>query len=220
MDKNKNTSLPVYRKIAIDISQDIVSGKYLEGQKLSGRSVLSSQYGVSPETIRKSVYLLKDVGILDVKSNSGVYIISVQKAAEFLKQFQEIQSVTNAKNELFAWMERQVSETSAAMEKMQFIINATGRLNKSTPYTPYEIVVPPTSAVAGKSISELNFWHMTGATIVAIERGEQTILSPGPYSSLLIGDILYIVGDEQALNAAIHFVTDGGNNLNQQPELI
>ena len=215
MDKNKNTTLPVYRRIAVDFSQDIVSGKYREGQKLSGRSILSSQYGVSPETIRKAVYLLKDVGVFDVKNTSGVYLISVQKAADFLMQFHEVQRVNNAKNELFAWMERQVSETSAAMEKIQFIINASGRLNKSTPYTPYEIVVPPASAVAGKSISDLNFWHMTGATIVAIERGEQTILSPGPYSSLLIGDILYIVGDEQALNAAIHFVADGGNNPKQ-----
>ena len=207
MEKNKKITFPAYRKIAIDIARDIMGGKFLEGQKLSGRSVLSSQYGVSPETIRKAVYLLKDVGILDIVKNSGILVLSAKAAATFTQQAQELQSVSSVKSELFAWMERQVDETSAAMEKMQYIINTSERLKKSTPFAPYEIVVPPNSAVAGKSISDLNFWHKTGATIIAIERGEQTILSPGPYSALQIGDILYIVGDDLALHASIHFVT-------------
>ena len=207
MEKSEKTTFPVYRKIAINIAQDIVGGKYVEGQKLSGRTVLSSRYRVSPETIRKAVYLLKDVGIVNIEKNSGVMICSVPEAVEFIRQNREMQSVSDAKNELFAWMERQISETAAAIEKMQFIINASERFRKCTPFVPYEVIVPSKSRIAGKSISDLNFWHKTGATIVAIERGEQIILSPGPYSSLLIGDVLYIVGDEQALYAAIHFVT-------------
>lgn len=208
MARSKRVSLPVYRKIAVSIAQDIVGGKYVEGQKLSGRTVLSSQYGVSPETIRKAVHLLQDVDILDIKKNSGVRIRSVKKAAEFLHQSQEMQSVADVKNELFAWMERQIGETAAAMEKMLFLINASGSVKKATPFVPYEIVMPPNSKIAGRTISDLNFWHKTGATIIAIDRGEQTILSPGPYSSLLSGDVLYIVGDEQALCSASHFITD------------
>ncbi len=207
MERNKKATFPIYRKIAINIAQDIVSGKYVEGQTLSGRTVLSSQYSVSPETIRKAVYLLKDVGILDIEKNRGVLIRSVREAAQFIQQSQEMQSVSDVKKELFTWMERQISETSAAMEKMQFIINASERFKKSTPFVPYEIVVPSNSRVVDKSISDLNFWHKTGSTIIAIERGDRIILSPGPYSSLQIGDILYIVGDEQALRAAIHLVT-------------
>lgn len=208
MARSKRVSLPVYRKIAVSIAQDIVGGKYVEGQKLSGRTVLSSQYGVSPETIRKAVHLLQDVDILDIKKNSGVRIRSVKKAAEFLHQSQEMQSVADVKNELFAWMERQIGETAAAMEKMLFLINASGSVKKATPFVPYEIVMPPNSKIAGRTISDLNFWHKTGATIIAIDRGKQTILSPGPYSSLLSGDVLYIVGDEQALCSASHFITD------------
>ncbi|MEM5770840.1 MAG: TrkA C-terminal domain-containing protein [Bacillota bacterium] len=207
MERSKKATFPIYRKIAINIAQDIVNGKYVEGQKLSGRTVLSSQYRVSPETIRKAVYLLKDVGILDIEKNSGVLIRSVREAAEFVEQSGEMQSVSDMKNELFAWMERQIVETSTAMEKMQFIINASERFKKSTPFVPYEIVVPSSSRVVGKSLSDLNFWHKTGSTIIAIERGEQIILSPGPYSSLMVGDVLYIVGDEQALRSAIHFIT-------------
>ncbi len=208
MVRSKRVSLPVYRKIAVNIAQDILGGKYVEGQKLSGRTVLSSQYGVSPETIRKAVHLLQDVDILDIKKNSGVWIRSVKKAAEFVRQNQEMQSVADVKNELFAWMQRQIGETAVAMEKMLFLINASGSAKKATPFVPYEIVMPPNSKIAGRTISDLNFWHKTGATIIAIDRGDQTILSPGPYSSLLSGDILYIVGDEQALYSASHFITD------------
>lgn len=211
MEESKKTVFPIYRKIAINIAQDIANGKYREGQKLSGRSVLSSRYGVSPETIRKAVHLLKDVGVLDVKKNSGTFVLSAKEAAEFALQISEMQSVVSVKNELFTWMKRQIEETSVAMEKMQYIINTSGHFKKSLPFTYYEIVVPPKSSIAGKSIIDLNFWHKTGATIVAIERGAETILSPGPYSSLLVGDILYIVGDDQALHAAIHFVMGESN---------
>ncbi|WP_369284098.1 TrkA C-terminal domain-containing protein [Oscillibacter sp. GMB15532] len=211
MARSKGITLPVYRKIAVTIAQDIVGGKYVEGQKLSGRTVLSSQYGVSPETIRKAVHLLEDVEILDIKKNSGVWILSSQKAAEFIQESRELQSAADVKGELLSWMERQIAETSAAMEKLLFVLNTEGRAGKNTPFVPYEVAVPANSQVAGKSISGLNFWHKTGATIIAIERGEQIILSPGPYSSLLSGDILYIVGDERTLLSAIHFVTSAND---------
>jgi K+/H+ antiporter YhaU regulatory subunit KhtT len=209
MEKSKKAAFPAYRKIALNIAQNIVDGKYIEGQKLSGRTVLASHYNVSPETIRKAVYLLKDAGILDIEKNSGVLIRSVRDAGEFIRQNHEMQSVADVKSELFAWMDRQISKTESAMEKMQFIINTSEHFKKSTPFVPYEIVVPANSGIAGRSIRALNFWHNTRATIIAIARGALTILSPGPYSCLLIGDILYIVGDEQALRAAIHFVTSG-----------
>ncbi len=207
MEKSKKVTVPVYRKIAINIAQDIVNGRFAEGQTLSGRTVLSSQYHVSPETIRKAVYMLKDVGILDIEKNRGVLVCSVKEAAEFIRRNQEMQNVSEAKSELFSWMERQASETAAAIEKMQFIINASERLKKPSPFVVYEVVVPLDSRIAGKSISELNFWHKTGATIIAIERAEHTIISPGPYSTILAGDVLHIAGGEQALYAAIHFVS-------------
>ncbi len=208
MENNKKVSFPIYRKIALSIAQDIVEGKFTEGQKLSGRSVLSSQYSVSPETIRKAVHMLKDVGILDIEKNSGVRVLSAWEAKEFIRQNEEIQSVTHVKDELFSWMKRQVNETAEAMEKIQFLINTSERLKNPSPFTPYEIIVPPHSKVTGKTINELNFWHKTGSTIIAIERGQQILLSPGPYASLLVGDILHIVGDEKALYTAIHFITD------------
>ena len=59
----------------------------------------------------------------------------------------------------------------------------------------YEIEVSEGSSLIGKTIEDSNFWQNTGATIVAIRRQEKIILSPGPYASFLLGDIIVVVGD-------------------------
>lgn len=53
-----NDTLPQYIQIALSIARRIAGGDVPEGAKISGRSKLSSEYNVSPETIRKAVRLL------------------------------------------------------------------------------------------------------------------------------------------------------------------
>ena len=74
----------VYKQIAVDIAAKVVSGKYQPGQKIRGRSALASQYNVSPETVRRAVFLLSQVGVLEVRQGSGITILSVENAEEFL----------------------------------------------------------------------------------------------------------------------------------------
>ena len=56
----------LYYSIAVDLARRIVKREFTEGMKVSGRSLLASQYQVSPETIRKAIALLKDAGVVDV----------------------------------------------------------------------------------------------------------------------------------------------------------
>ena len=72
--------LAQYERIAIDIASRIAEGKIIEGQKLSGRTQLSSEYRVSPETIRKAMALLSDMSVVKVKEKSGVTVISADSA--------------------------------------------------------------------------------------------------------------------------------------------
>ena len=51
----ENDALPQYMRIAASVAERIAEGQFAEGEKLSGRSKLSSEYQVSPETIRKAV---------------------------------------------------------------------------------------------------------------------------------------------------------------------
>ena len=58
----------------------------------------------------------------------------------------------------------------------------------------------------GKSLGELKYWQCTGGTIVAIRRGANTILSPGPYAELYDGDVIILVGTPAAAEASVQMV--------------
>ncbi|MDY0372402.1 MAG: GntR family transcriptional regulator, partial [Sphaerochaetaceae bacterium] len=59
--KRKRDGMPIYARIALDIANRIENGELLEGKRLSGRSLMSSEYGVSPETIRRAFSLLEEL---------------------------------------------------------------------------------------------------------------------------------------------------------------
>ena len=67
-----NEGLTQYTRIAISLAERIASGQLKEGDKLSGRSKLSPEYNVSPETIRRTLRLLADMKVVEVKEQSGV----------------------------------------------------------------------------------------------------------------------------------------------------
>lgn len=58
---------PVYSQVAFDIAAKIAVGELKEGDRFSGRSLMSSQYGVSPETIRRALGHLSYLGIVATK---------------------------------------------------------------------------------------------------------------------------------------------------------
>ena len=65
-----------YLQIALDLATRIAQGELTEGSRIYGRSVLASEYGVSPETIRKALRLLADMKVVDVKPQSGAVVLS------------------------------------------------------------------------------------------------------------------------------------------------
>ncbi|MDR3342981.1 MAG: GntR family transcriptional regulator [Treponema sp.] len=206
MSEGQKITTSVYRQIAIDIAQDIAQGKYTTGQKLFGRSVLASYYQVSSETIRKAVFILKDVGIVDTEKGSGIEVKSVEKAREFIDRHNEVENVITVRNEIMHWAERQAQETDYIIEKIQFVIHTTERFKNSNPFTPYEIKITEDSPAIGKTANELHFWQNTGATIIAIRRGEALIISPGPYATFNKDDIFYLIGNDQAYAASIQLL--------------
>jgi K+/H+ antiporter YhaU regulatory subunit KhtT len=65
------------------------------------------------------------------------------------------------------------------------------------------------SPVSGRSIADLMFRKKTGATIVAVERDNETITSPDPDFTLMAGDIVFITGKKENINKAIVYLTEG-----------
>ncbi|MDR1957238.1 MAG: GntR family transcriptional regulator [Treponema sp.] len=203
MREEQKVTASAYRKIAIDIAQDIVQGKYVEGQKLFGRSVLASYYQVSSETIRKAVFILKDVGILDTEKGSGIEVRSIEKAREFIDRYNEVEKITSAQQEIIQWAERQTQETEAIIEKIQFVVHTAERLKTINPFMPYEIKITGESTAIGKTASDLRFWQNTGATIIAIRRGETLMISPGPYATFKQDDVFYLIGTDRSYAASL-----------------
>ena len=197
-----------YLQIALDLAQRIAKGDLPEGSRIYGRSVMASEYGVSPETIRKALRLLADMKVVEVKPQSGAVVLSADSARRYIENFDEgadVQSLRRQLKDLMAEsaeVNRRMSETVSALVKSQETFAAADQ-----PLPNYEVPVPQGSPLIGKNIGELQFWQSTGGTIVAIRRGQTVLLSPGPYAELYAGDVIILVGSPAAAEAANRFVT-------------
>ncbi|MDD2534385.1 MAG: TrkA C-terminal domain-containing protein [Eubacteriales bacterium] len=186
---------PIYAQIALDIAKRIASGEFAEGSKLAGRSLLSSTYRVSPETIRRSMHLLEDMGIARSETKSGFIILSRKEARHYVNRFKtkiEIQAVRQEIKTLFD--QRDVIDEKIN-KLIDFLTRQADRLNSVIPLYPYEFQIENQSPLIGLTISQSKFWQNTGGTIVAIRRQGSTIFSPGPYALFELDDIFLITGD-------------------------
>jgi DNA-binding GntR family transcriptional regulator len=77
----------MYERIALDIAHRIAQGQLPEGKRLSGRSLMSSEYGVSPETIRRAFSLLDEQQVVQVLQNSGVKVLSQENAKSYIERY-------------------------------------------------------------------------------------------------------------------------------------
>ncbi|AQS60581.1 GntR family transcriptional regulator [Desulforamulus ferrireducens] len=86
---NNDIHMARYITIAADLAEHIVRGEYQEGQKIFGRSTLAGKYSVSPETIRRALTLLQEVGIVEVTAGVGVVVKSTESARKYLDDFDQ-----------------------------------------------------------------------------------------------------------------------------------
>ncbi len=75
--------------------------------------------------------------------------------------------------------------------------------------TPMRLIIDPTHFAAGKSLAELALRGRTGATVLAITRGEEGIPAPSKSERLLPGDRLVLVGSQTATDAARRLLISG-----------
>ena len=199
--------ISVYQSIALDIAQRIASGEYPVATKLSGRSLLASQYHVSPETIRKAIGLLKERRIVDVSQGREVVVTSRDHAHEYARRSGYLDSVYSLKHEIAQLLAEKEKNDKKLKNVLGDIIALSDHLRNLTPYNPVEIEVAPTSQVIGLTIANIRLWQMTGATIIALRRDTNISISPGPHVILRAHDILVVVGDsgtEERTNAFIN----------------
>lgn len=196
-----------YLQIAVDVATRVANGDLEEGCRLFGRSMMASEYSVSPETIRRALRLLADMKVIDVKPQSGAVVLSRDNAKRYIENFGESADSRALRRQMHEILEEysdlnhRLADVSAAL-----IQSRETFASAAEPLPNYEVSIPPDSPLIGKSIGTLKFWQSTGGTIVAIRRRQKVILSPGPYAELYDGDVIVLVGPPAAAEAARKFV--------------
>lgn len=182
-----------YEQIAMDIAQKIVRGEFKQGQKLSGRSLLAGTYNVSPETIRRSIALLQNIGVVEAVTGSGIIVKSAELAQEYLKEYNERQEILNSRLRINELMAQRRKADDALEKELQKLLEYSFQ-RSSILQEIEEVIVPTNSWLVGQTIAGSNIRTRTGATVVAINREGQDIFSPATDMILAEGDKLIIVG--------------------------
>ena len=200
-------SFPQYLRIALDIASKIAVGELEEQQKITGRSTLSSLYNVSPETVRKSLRLLADMKVVEIKEKSGALVLSADNAKRFLDSFRN----RHEQQELRSKLQELILQHNALSRQMgelfEKLIHSQQQPLPSEKRLPnYEITISEESDKIGRTIGSLQFWQATGATIIAIRRNQNTIVSPGPFAELYGGDVVVFVGSPDSASAVSRYL--------------
>jgi len=89
------------------------------------------------------------------------------------------------------------------LENYGLLRTAPRSLHRDPRISPLEACrIPAASPVVGRSIGELRLRSTTGATVVGVRRGGQTLPSPGPEFRFAAGDELTVVGTPEQQAAA------------------
>lgn len=94
-------------------------------------------------------------------------------------------------------MLRGISKTRRSMEKITDLLTAG---------TAETFFVSQETPAAGKSLKELNLRQETGATIIAVVRGEKSFTSPSPEFKIEQGDTLILVANHKDMDRAFKFL--------------
>jgi K+/H+ antiporter YhaU regulatory subunit KhtT len=208
---SQNVTKPVYQKIAIDIANRILDGDFSIGDKLHGRSSLSSHYNVSPETVRRSIMLLNEVDIVEVIKGSGIIVKSVDNCLRFINKFKDIGSMNKSKNQILDLLNERNEVEKKIGERINELLDYSNRFVNINPFMPFEFKIYKGLSIVGKTICESKFWQNTNATIIGIRREGNLILSPGPYAVFKDGDIFLAIGEEDVYRKIKKFLY-GDNN--------
>jgi len=135
-----------------------------------------------------------------------VLILSAEQAVEFVNHQVAMQSAYSLRQELEILQEKKKELNERFDDIVYQIIRYTDRLRNLQPFNPVEVTVKATSKAIGRSIKEFKFRQRTGATLVAIRRSLEIIVSPDPEVILQQGDRLVVVGQFDVLEKVDNFI--------------
>lgn len=179
-----------YITIAADIAERILRGEYKEGQKIFGRSTLAGKYSVSPETIRRALTLLQEVGIVQVVQGVGVEVLSLSAAQKYLEEYDKRRMLHDIHDRMLVLLKERNRINDEISKLMEELLDYTGQLETHL-YKLEEWKVLSQSPLVGKSLAEIG---LDKARVLSIQRGQEELADPAPEEIIESDDILTIYG--------------------------
>ncbi len=206
----KAANPPVYSQVAYDIATKIAVGTLPENTKFSGRSLMSTEYGVSQETIRRAMNLLADMGIIQIQNNSGAVVISRERATQYIDKFQSEKNTRAMKSQLRALIAERDRLNERIFDLVEKLTDLNDRFRYSDPMRNYEFTIPAGSHLIGMTVKESEFRQSTRASIVAIRSNGQINLTPGPNDRFQEGDLLVVSCSPALADEVKYFIQQRG----------
>ncbi len=91
-------------------------------------------------------------------------------------------------------------ESERALQRAYLLLPGLGE--------PFPVRINDSSPVVGRSLADLGLRGRTGATIIAISRGNHVVLVPDGHERLLAGDVVALAGTKEAIDAAKAVLVD------------
>lgn len=206
MNQKEKITVPKYQQIAADLAAKISHGQYKPGDKVYARSSLASQYHVSAETARRAICVLADLEIVQSTKGSGVVIQSLTNAEKFVRQYHDVKTINDLKQDITASVARQRQEMDKFNGYLSELIEKTEKFHSVNPFLPFQIEIIAPMPYLNHSTADVNFWQNTAGTIIAIKREDKIIMSPGPYAQFKEHDIFYFIGEKDCLERVTKFL--------------
>ncbi len=183
-----------YQSIAYEIAKRISAESIEEGEKLRGRSLLASEFEVSSETIRKAMRLLSNIGVVEVRQRSGIYVISRNAAQMYVEQYRK----QNEAYRLFSDTQELLEESERIQKLLQKRIKRLLETSKNDvfPFDFFTVKLKEGDKNLNKSLKDIKFWNETSGLVLAIEADGELYQAPNPSMPLESGMSLYILGDD------------------------
>ena len=74
-----NNEIPIYLQLFKRLALDIVTGKYLSGEKIPSVRELSNMYKVNPNTVQKALSELEEVKLIYTERTNGKFVTENKK---------------------------------------------------------------------------------------------------------------------------------------------
>ena len=185
-----------YQEIASDLAHAILMGEYHEGTRLHGRSTLAGLYNVSPETIRRAIAILQNVGVVKVNQGVGITVTSKAMAEKFVKSMDQKGEIQVLLGDLKNLMEIRRENDLKIENNIHQLKGYVDRV-MSRWMDVVEIQIGKTSPAIGKTLRELRIRERTGTTIIAVVRDGFEQFSPEANFALRAEDVLLAAGSPE-----------------------